>query len=255
MQAYDNYDYPSYWDHRSYEHESERIAINELLKNFDLQSFNNVIDIGGGFGRLIPVYERYCKNITLAEPSITLIDRAKEDFKGIKFGKKVNYIHTNVEDLSKKVKQNSFDLALMIRVMHHIEKPEVVFSTVSKILKNNGYFLFEFANKVHGKAVFGSLLRGDFTFSLDLSPQSKLSRKNKDIIPFLNYHPDIIKYHLSENNLEIKEILSVSNFRSGLIKSILPLPTLLKIEKMFQKPLASISFGPSTFILAQKVKK
>lgn len=254
MQAYDNYDYPSYWDHRTYEHESERIAIDYLLKNFDLESFDKAIDIGGGFGRVIPVYEKYCKSVTLAEPSITLIEKAKENFKETKLGKKVNYVHTNVEGLSKKVKPNSYDLALMIRVMHHIEKPEVVFATVAKLLKPNGYFLFEFANKVHGKAVFGSLLRGDFTFSLDLSPQSKISHKNKDIIPFLNYHPDIIKYHMSQNNLEIKEILSVSNFRSGLIKSILPLATLLKIEKMLQKPLASISFGPSTFILAQKVK-
>jgi len=57
---------------------------------------------------------------------------------------------------------------------------------------------------------------------------------------------------LKKNGFEIQEKLSVSNFRSPLIKKIVPEAVLLALEDILQKPLSYLNFGPSIFIKAVK---
>ena len=246
---YDTYDYPSYWEKRDYEHESEIIALKALLSK--IQKIDSIIDIGAGYGRLTQTYLHRGKKIILTDPCTRLLSVAKNKFKD---AKKIKYIQSKAETLKDKIKAKSIDLAIMIRVIHHLENPENVFKVVNKLVKPGGYFILEFANKSHGKAVIKEIVKGNLTFPLDIFPKDIRSdqSKKKKTIPFINYHPDSIIKMLQDNGFKIIDKKSVSNIRSTKIKKTIPLRNLLKLEELLQKPLSYINFGPSIFILARK---
>lgn len=246
---YDTYDYPSYWKGRDYEHLSEVIALNAFLSN--IERFDTLMDVGGGYGRLIPHYAKKTDKIILAEPSIHLLDIAREHYKK---NKKISFLHSPIEGLMDSLKPNSLDAILMVRVMHHLSDPSAVIQTFSKLLKKDGILVLEFANKIHGKAQFANLCRGDFNFSKNMTPTDRRCVENKKdkIISFYNYHPQTIMDALSHAKLKILSTRSVSNVRNPSAKKYIPLSILMKIEGSLQKPLSSIYFGPSIFVLAQK---
>lgn len=250
MAAYDDYDYPRYWSGREYEHESEVLVLRDFFKI--IGNKKSVIDIGGGYGRLAKVYDKYAREVTLAEPSKSLIDKAKDYLKGSRA--KLQYVHSKLEDLPQKINKKKYDVVVLVRVMHHINNPKTAIKAASEHIPRGGYFILEFANKLHGKAIFKNFISGNFTFPLDIFPIDKRSKKNisKDSILFLNHHPDVIASELKNYGFKIIEKRSVSNIRSRKIKQILPARIVLTIEKYLQKPLAKINFGPSIFILAKK---
>lgn len=246
--AYDHYDYPSYWKHREYEHLSEKYVVQELLKEID--KFSYVLEIGGGFGRLIPSYLYRADKIVFSDPSAKLLKIAREKF----VSKKIKFIQAKLETLPEMYHPSSFDLILMIRVLHHIENLDKAFGIINKLLKEKGYFILEFANKNHFKAVLKNMLIGDFTFPFDIFPKDRRSKKSirENTLPFINYHPDFIQERLEANGFTIVKKYSVSNIRSPFLKKILPTHLLLSIEKRLQKLLSGALIGPSVFLLIQK---
>ena len=246
--AYDTYDYPSYWVGRGYEHGAEIIAIKAFLEK--LPKISSITEIGAGFGRLTKSYIFRANRVTLVDPSARLLKLARINIKN----RKVKFVQSKLENLQGKVKRNSADLVILVRVLHHIDDVDKAFSIINKTLAKNGYFILEFANKRHLKATISEFLKGNFTFPLEIFPQdlrSKKSRRDK-VIPFINYHPDIIRQKLKEHKFEILEVRSVSNIRSPLMKKLLPTEVCLAIEKNLQKVLSKINFGPSIFILSLK---
>ncbi|OGM13335.1 hypothetical protein A3D84_01310 [Candidatus Woesebacteria bacterium RIFCSPHIGHO2_02_FULL_42_20] len=250
VRSYDTYDYPAYWQNRSYEHKSELLALTRLLSQ--IPEIETLADIGGGFGRLINVYNPRAKRIYLIDPSIKLLTKARKDFARFK---KIKYVHSSLENLLAKKFRNKFDVIVMVRVMHHIWDIDRCFEILAKLTNKNAYLILEFANKTHWKALLTKFLHGDFTFPLDIfsiDRRSKISKK-KNAIAFLNHHPDVIIRKLEQNNFRVVDKLSVSNLRNSLIKNHLAEETLLSIEKKIQKPFAKVNFGPSIFILAKKI--
>lgn len=247
--AYDTYDYPSYWKGREYEHESEKIVLKDFLSK--IPKIKNVLEVGCGYGRLVNNYLFRAKKVTLTDPSARLLSQAR---KSITQSKKTIFIQSSLQNLPKKIKSNSQNLIVMIRVLHHIEDIEEAFKIISKILTPEGYLILEFANKKHGKATVKQLLKGNLTYSMDIFPSDKRSKKSikKGSIAFLNYHPDVIEHKLKEYGFSVVAKRSVSNIRAGSFKNIFPLTFLLTIERYLQTLLAPINFGPSVFILARK---
>ncbi len=247
--AYDSYDYLSYWNERKYEHESEVYALRSFLGRIPV--INKAIEIGGGFGRLAPFYLFRAKKITLTDPSAKLLSLARKQLREYK---NVEYIQTSLEGLKTKFRRGSYDLVLMIRVLHHIPNIDEAINAVSYLVPNDGYFIFEFANKIHAKAVLTQLLKGNFGFlknqeSVDIrSEESRLART----LPFLNHHPKVIEEVLLKHGFEIVEKRSVSNIRSPRLKKHIPISVLLWVEKLLQIPLSYLNFGPSIFVLAHK---
>lgn len=245
--AYDSYDYPTYWKTRDYEHASEMLAIRDLL--IKVKKFNKIIDIGAGYGRLVPAYSFRAKRIVLADPSSKLLAIAR---KNNAKRRNVSYIHSSLERL--KIYKNSFDMAIMVRVLHHIKDLDKALNVIDKILINNGYFILEFANKNHLKAIIRNLFEGDLTYPITLWPIDISSKKSKKLksLPFINYHPDQILEKLKEHGFEIIQTKSVSNIRSTLLKRIFPTSFLFDVERFMQRKLSFLKIGPSMFILARK---
>jgi ubiquinone/menaquinone biosynthesis C-methylase UbiE len=248
MAHYDDFDYPAYWTHRNYEHQSEEIALKAFLDIIGKKE--NLIDIGCGFGRIVPIYKNSAKKITLSDPSQSLLDIAKKNLGT----KNITYVHSEVKDLPKKLKNKKYETLLFIRVMHHIISPDEAIQILSSLSAKRGYLIIEFANKINAKAIFKNITKGNFTFLMDIFPIDLRSKRNKQTgsISFHNYHPDSILELLKKHNLKTIQIRSVSNIRSQFIKKHIPISILLWVEKALQRALGKIYFGPSIFILAKK---
>jgi ubiquinone/menaquinone biosynthesis C-methylase UbiE len=248
--AYDTYDYASYWEGREYEHQAEIEAIKDFLTK--IPKVTKILEIGAGFGRLVPVYAHRAKKIIVSDPSAGLLKEARKNLKD----KKIRYIHAGYDTLVDKLRAKTIDLVVLVRVLHHIENPKECFEAINRLLNDRGYLILEFANKSHFKAEVKEFFKGNFTYPADIFPKdirSKKSKKEKSIA-FYNYHPDKIIHTLEDAGFEIIEKRSVSNFRNPLLKQTFPINTVLALEKFFQKPLAFLNFGPSVFILARKTK-
>lgn len=247
--AYDTFDYPGYWIGRDYEHKSEIIALKAFLQK--IKRVKKILEIGSGFGRLTPSYAFRAKKVVLTDPSARSLKLARQAF-GNK--KNIKFVQSSLENLPSKIRSNSIDLVIMIRVIHHIKDVDTAFKIIHKMIVPNGYFIFEFANKKHFKARFKEYLKGNFSFLADTTIRDIRSQRSikKGTLPFLNYHPDMIRYILTEYGFEVIEKKSVSNIRSTLLKKIFSTDILISLEKILQRPLSLLDFGPSIFILARK---
>jgi len=238
----ENYNYKAYWNARSYEHNCEVIALKKLLP----KKGNNIVDIGGGFGRLSSVYGEHFNNATIMEPSKKLLQQAKlglNPFGLIPNGFNPNYVNSSIYDAPKKL-EGKYDCAIMIRVLHHLDDLNSAILSVSKLMVKDGVFILEFANKMHFLNILKNVARLNFRF---------FSSQPYKLGTFTLWHPPYVQKVLEKNDFAIKNRLSVSNLRSPLIKKLIPEKILLTMENLLQKPLSYINFGPSIFIKTIKV--
>ena len=239
-----SHNYLKYWKGRDYEHAAEELAIRKLLRG---KHFSTAVDVGGGYGRLCLLLEEYADDVTLAEPSQQQLDIAKD------FLKNHPEIHRKLmqaDDL--KFKDNSIELLTMIRVMHHLPDPSTEFSEIRRVLKPDGYAILEVANYLHIRNRVKHLARREH---MPIKPIDIRSEANKrsDEIAFVNHNPYTVIRQLEHAGLVVEATLSVSNLRSVRLKKIMPHEVMLGAEKMLQKPLARMYFGPSIFFLIRKV--
>ena len=242
--SYDSYDYPGYWKGREYEDLAEKMVLRKLLKRVPK---GKIVDIGSGYGRLAGIYAPLFKRSLLIDPSEKLLQLAKTKLKRYQ---KITFKKGKVENLP--VGDKQFDVALMIRVAHHLPRLEKAFQEAHRVLKPGGFFILEFANKIHLKSVLKALLTGKIRYLLSHVPENISTRQN---VLFFNYHPTHIKSLLMTKGFKIIKAASVSNFRTKLFKKLLPFKPLLFLEFLLQPVLARLHFGPSIFILAKKGPK
>jgi ubiquinone/menaquinone biosynthesis C-methylase UbiE len=237
------HNYLRYWDGREYEHAAEEIAIKRLLK---AKHFGRAVDIGGGYGRLCLLLEKYADRVILAEPSQQQLDIAK-DF--LKDHPEIERKLVQADDLQ--LADGSVDLVTMVRVMHHLPDPAAELAEIARVLSDDGYAIIEMANYAHAVNRIKHLIRGA---RMPVKPVDIRTTKNlkKDEIPFVNHNPHTMIRQLTHAGLRVERVLSVSNLRSPRIKKLLSKPTMLAIEKMLQVPLAPVFFGPSIFFLVKK---
>jgi len=240
----ESYNYKSYWFGRSYEHNAEVIALKKLLP----KKGEKIIDIGGGFGRLLSVYRNNFDEATILEPSKKLLEQMEEnvllgsDPAGVR-PLKILKINADVMNISKELVGN-YDCAIMIRVSHHLEDLEAAVASISKLTTKGGVFIFEFANKMHFLNVLKNAIKLNFRF---------FSKEPYKLGTFTLWHPAYVKEALEKNGFRLEEKLSVSNFRSPLLKKAMPENILLVLEDLLQGPLSCINFGPSVFVKAVKI--
>lgn len=237
------HNYLHYWDERQYEHDAEEIALKKLLKG---KHFKHAVDIGGGYGRLCLFLEQYADTVTLAEPSQQQLDIAEDFLVG----------HTEIDrklmqadDLT--FKDGTVDLLTMIRVMHHLPDPTTEFSEIARVLSDDGYAIIEVANYLHIRNRVKHLVKGQ---KMPVKPVDIRSEKNKgdEEIAFVNHNPHTVIRHLEHAGLQVESTLSVSNLRSPKLKKLVPKGAMLGVEKVMQKPLSGMYFGPSIFFLVKK---
>lgn len=248
------YDYKRFWESRQYEDRSERLALSELLP----KNGQALIDLGGGYGRLIDIYTPYFPRCVLLDYSERNLDLARVLAQTanignleIKRGDIYNLPFGNAE----------FDTVLMVRVIHHLIKPQKALQEISRVIRQNGVLILEFSNKIHLKARIRAWLRREWGFVKDTKPIelpcSKDDPEQKGIV--FNFHPTHIIQLLEDTGFSVERKISVSNLRNPLLKKLLPLRILLLFEFILQR-LSSLSihhfnFGPSIVLRCRKRNK
>ena len=242
-----DYDYKTYWEKRSYENEAEHKAINSLLRGRKGGFF---LDIGGSYGRLLETYSERFENPVILDYSLKTLQRNSEILKS-QFPH-LHLVAANVYFMP--FRENVFDGAMMIRVLHHIERPAEYLEEIRKVMRPGAVYLQEFANKIHLKARIRALLRLDFSFfshtPYQQPTQQNFEGSNGQETVFLNYHPTHIKRLLRNTGFEVHGARGTSFFRLDTLKRLIPQHLLLGFEAVSQRLLSWLNISPSVILSA-----
>jgi ubiquinone/menaquinone biosynthesis C-methylase UbiE/ribosomal protein S27E len=241
---YENYDYQQFWEgsKRLYEDYSERIALRRLLRCEETKG-RLFLDIGCGYGRLFNEYRHFSK-IVLVDYSMNNLVNARmriNSYLSNTAGNIPRVLYVAADAARLPFRAEIADVILTVRMVHHLEYPEKYFDQVRRILKKEGLYILEFANKRNTK----NILRF-FIGKMDISPFNKIPSQVGETIK--NYHPSYIYDQLFSRGIDIEKSISVSNFRLGLLKKVAGTKVLSLLENLYQRFLPSISLGPSIFI-------
>jgi hypothetical protein len=112
---------------------------------------------------------------------------------------------------------------------------------VRNVLQPGGTFILEFANKRNLKAIFRYLLgrQGWSPFSREPVEFAKLN---------FDFHPAAVRSWLEDLGFRIDKTLTVSHFRAGFLKRLVPAGALAFLDSLLQWTGALWQFTPSVFI-------
>ncbi len=223
---------------REYEDLAERIALRKLLPPAGAR----LVDIGAGFGRLVDLYDGYQK-VVLLDYSKSMLRQAQE-----RWGRAEKYIYVAANLYNMPFVDSLFDTTVTVRVLHHVQDIPAALREVQRVLKPEGIYVLEYANKRHLKAVLRYLLGRQGWSPFDHEPYEFVE---------LNYdfHPAWMGARLREAGFAIGRELAVSSFRLPLLKRLIPPCLLAALDGLLQEPTASLKLAPSVFVRARAEKE
>jgi len=246
------YDYANYWSNRRYENEAEKILLTKIFRN---KNGNWFLDIGGSYGRLSPTYYKKYKNPIILDYSLRTLIKNKDILRS-KYPN-IQLIAANAYKLP--FKDNTFDGALMVRVLHHIEKPSIYFGELNRVMNRNSFYIQEFANKVHLISSLKAIARLNFKF-FSKEPYQQPTKgnfegtKSGEEAIFFNYHPQYVKELLTNNGFTVIKKYGCSYIRSAFIKKMFG-EELMILKEKFLQPLFSWSNIPPSIVYESYIKK
>jgi ubiquinone/menaquinone biosynthesis C-methylase UbiE len=236
---YEGSDYQaSFWEQggREYEDRVEQIALGRLLP----ASGGLLLELGAGAGRNTPRYHGF-ERVVLLDYSRTQLQQARE-----RLGDSPRYIYVAADIYRLPFVPGLFDAATMIRTLHHMADAPLALRQVRQVLQPGAVFILEFANKLNLKAVLRYALRrqGWSPFSLEPVEFAALN---------FDFHPRAVRGWLSDCNFAVQRQLTVSHFRIGLLKRLLPVELLVKMDALAQWSGNWWQLTPSVFVKALAV--
>jgi ubiquinone/menaquinone biosynthesis C-methylase UbiE len=232
--SYEGSDYrKEFWGKgdRTYEDLAERIAIRRLLP----PKGSTLIEFGAGFGRLADLYSGY-KQVMLLDYAKTMLADARE-----LWGHDPRFTFVAADIYRLPLKDASFQAAVIVRVIHHIQDVPLVLTNIRKILADEGVFILEHANKRNLKAIA--------RYILGKQSWSPFDREPVEFVP-LNYdfHPAWMREKLVEAGFSIEDQLSVSHFRHRILKRTFSPQFLAKADGAVQRLGAIWKLTPSMIL-------
>lgn len=234
---YEGSDYQtSFWDKggRVYEDRTEAIALKRLLP----KRGHLLLELGAGAGRNTPRYTGFDR-IVLLDYSRTQLEQAQQ-----RLGRSEKYIYVAADVYRLPFVAGLFDAATMIRVLHHMADAPKALGQVREVLGPGGVFILEFANKLNLKAVLRYLLRRQKWSPFTLEPV-EFVKLNFD------FHPKAIRNWLQTLGFAIEKTLTLSHFRVGLLKRIVPTKILVFLDSLAQWTGDWWQLSPSVFVKAK----
>lgn len=233
---YEGSDYQqSFWEQggRAYEDLAEAIALKRMLP----KSGKLMLELGAGAGRNTPRYAGF-ERIVVLDYSTTQLAQAQE-----RLGRSDKYIYVAADVYRLPFKNGLFDAATMIRVLHHMADAPKALAQIKSTLQPGAIFILEFANKLNLKAILRYWLGKQSWSPFTLEPV-EFVKLNFD------FHPKAIRQWLGGLGFSIEKTLTVSHFRLGLLKRIIPAKLLAAVDGIFQPTGALVQFTPSVFVKA-----
>jgi ubiquinone/menaquinone biosynthesis C-methylase UbiE len=233
---YEGSDYQSsFWDQggREYEDRVEAIALKRLLP----AGGRLMLELGAGAGRNTPRYAGF-ERIVLLDYSRTQLEQAQQ-----RLGKSEKYIYVAADAYRLPFINGLFDAATMIRTLHHMADAPKALQQVRNVLAPDGIFILEFANKLNVKAILRYCLKRQAWSPFTLEPV-EFAKLNFD------FHPKAINKWLDELGFRVAKVLTVSYFRIGFLKRIVPTTILVFFDSIFQWTGMFFQWTPSVFVKA-----
>lgn len=238
---YSDTDYQAFWaEGRDYEDAVERIAIRRLTADFS----GDCIEIGAGFGRLAEEYAPRCRSVLLTDRTEHLLEEARERMARLGL---TNVTCENADLYELAQLGRSFDAAVCVRVLHHVECVQDFFAQVADVLRPSGIFVLEYANKRNALEIARCLAGRSGIKPFDLEP----SRRSDSV--YYNFHPKYVEKQLKAAGFEVEDTLAVSLFRSAKLKKAFGKDRLTRMERPLQHPMGKLKLTPSVFLKLRKV--
>ena len=230
---YEGSDYQtSFWDqaNRAYEDAVEAVALQRLLP----KQGKLMLELGAGAGRNTPRYSGF-EQVVLLDYSKTQLQQAR---KRLENTEQYKYVAADVYRLP--FVDSLFDGATMIRTLHHMADAPKALQQVRSVLQEKAIFILEYANKQNLKAIFRFLIG-----------KQKWSPFSQEPVEFaalnFDFHPKSISTWLSDSGFHLDRQLTVSHYRMGLFKKLIPLKILVWMDSMAQLSGDAWQLSPSVF--------
>ncbi len=220
---------------RDYEDRVERIAIHRLLP----PEGGRLLDVGAGYGRYTDEFKGY-RQVVLLDYSRSQLEFARQ-----KYGDE-GYLYVAADAYNMPFAPGVFDTAVMLRVLHHMADAPAALKSVRRAIRRGGVFLLEFANKQNFKAIGRWLLQQQDWNPFDPQPV-EFVRLNFD------FHPGYVREALRQSGFAPGRTLTVSHFRLGLLKRIVPTGLLVALDALIQPTGALWQLSPSVFVRNEAV--
>jgi ubiquinone/menaquinone biosynthesis C-methylase UbiE len=235
---YEGSDYQeSFWDQggREYEDLAEGIALKRTLP----KKGKLMLELGAGAGRNTPRYSGF-ERIVLLDYSTTQLAQAQQ-----RLGISDKYIYVAADIYRLPFVDRSFDAATLIRALHHMVDAPKALGEIKNVLQPGAVLILEFANKLNLKSILRFLIGRQSWNPFTLEPV-EFAKLNFD------FHPAAIRKWLQDLGFSIEKTLSVSHFRLGIIKRIVPATVLAALDGLLQPTGALFQLTPSVFIKAKE---
>jgi hypothetical protein len=236
---YEGSDYQSrFWEkgERLYEDQVEAIALARLLP----RAGRLLLEVGAGAGRNTSRYQGF-ERIVLLDYSRTQLQQAQA-----RLGRSPRYIYVAADVYRLPFVTGLFDAATMIRVLHHMADAPLALSQVRQTMQSGATLILEYANKQNLKAVLRYLLGRQKWSPFDRQPV-EFAALNFD------FHPQAVRGWLKNSGFSPGRQLTVSHFRIGIFKRLLPLALLVWMDSLAQLTGDWWQFSPSVFVSAAAV--
>lgn len=233
---YEGSDYQeSFWEHgdRAYEDRVEQIALQRLLP----KKGNLLLELGAGAGRNTPRYQGFGR-VVLLDYSLTQLRQAQR-----RLGAGERYIYVAADAYRLPFVAGLFDAATMIRTLHHMADVPLVLRQVRQVLRSQAIFVLEYANKQNLKAIFRYLL-GRQNWNPFTPEPVEFVKLNFD------FHPRAVRRWLQESGFCLERQLTVSHYRLPILKKLVPLGLLVRLDALAQWTGNWWQLTPSVFTLS-----
>lgn len=214
---------------RDYEDRVERVALRRLLP----ASGRRLLEIGAGFGRLTNEYAAF-DQVVLVDYSLSQLQYAQEYL-----GRSSRFVYVAADVYHLPFRPGVFDVATMIRVLHHMADVPAVLQQIRNALVPNACFVLEYANKRNLKAMMRYMLGRQRWNPFDHEPVEFVELN-------FDFHPAYVQRELNRAGFEIAQHLPVSFFRAGLVKKLFSNEVLVSADTLLQN--TGFAYTPSIFL-------
>ena len=231
---YEGSDYRTrFWEGqgRDYEDQAERIALRRLMP----PTGSTLIEIGAGFGRLAGEYTGYDK-VVLFDYSRSLLREAQAHW-----GNDPRFIYVAGNWYEMPFVNGRFATIVQIRTLHHAADAPALFGQLARIARPGGSYILEFANKHNLKAILRYALRRQDWSPFDQEPIEFVALN-------FDFHPRWIRQQLEMAGFRPGRTLTVSHFRLGALKRLVPTRLLAGLDGLIQPTGRWWQLSPSVFV-------
>ncbi len=231
--GYEGQDYENFWAGHGKRNLDQ---LERCIASHALPGGESVVEIGAGFGRMGSCYVGKYKTVHMVEPAGNLREIAARAY-----GHAVCYHEASVYDLP--FPAASFDALLMVRVFHHLGRPDLALREIHRILRPAGRLVFNFSNKRNLKRIVQYALgRAKNPFTRDMDEYAAT---------LIGHHPRSVEHLLSEVGFKI-----VEQFGVGVMDKIVDVfPAMTKVlspSLSTSRFLGRLKLAPAQFVVAIK---